>query len=68
MTTTPGAPKPQVVTWLGVRPIVAILIVLQLATPAVLLVARHIDPSLGQLPFGWQMHTTCWGSDNPRCD
>ena len=51
----------------GLRPIVIVLIVLQVALPSTLLVVRHLDPSIGQLPFGWQMHTTCWGSDNPKC-
>lgn len=41
-------------TWL-----VAIAIVI---VPALLLILRWEDPSRGQIPFGWQMHTSCWGS------
>ena len=53
---------------LSARPIVVVLIAAQILIPAVLLGVRHLDPSRGQLPFGWQMHTTCWGSDAPICD
>jgi hypothetical protein len=56
------------VAGMAVRPIVILLVVAQIAVPAVLLVARHLDPDRGQLPFGWQMHTTCWGSDASVCD
>ena len=52
----------------SVRPIVVVLIVAQILIPAVLLGVRHLDPSRGQLPFGWQMHTTCWGTDASVCD
>lgn len=45
--------------------VVALAIVL---VPAALLVARWDDPSRGQIPFGWQMHTSCWGAtDDPQC-
>lgn len=53
---------------LTLRPIVILLIVAQLAIPAVMLGVRHLDPTRGQIPFGWQMHTNCWGSDAPVCD
>ena len=53
---------------LSLRPIVILIIAAQILIPAVLLTARHLDPGRGQLPFGWQMHTTCWGSDAPICD
>jgi len=44
---------------LRVRLMVALLVLV----PAVMLGIRIADPSLGQLPFGWQMHTSCWGAD-----
>jgi hypothetical protein len=51
------------------RPIVIVLIVLQILIPAVMLGLRIADPSRGQLPFGWQMHTLCWGAeDRPACE
>ena len=53
---------------LSLRPIVIVLIAAQILIPTVLLTVRHLDPGRGQLPFGWQMHTTCWGSDAPICD
>lgn len=34
--------------------------------PLVLLIVRWEDPSRGQLPFGWQMHTSCWGAPDDR--
>ena len=37
--------------------VVALAIVL---VPAVLLVLRWESPSRGPIPFGWQMHTSCW--------
>lgn len=39
-----------------------VLIALQVLIPTVLLVVRIADPSAGQLPFGWQMHTGLWGA------
>lgn len=39
--------------------VVALAIVL---VPMVLLGVRWAAPSLGQIPFGWQMHTSCWGN------
>lgn len=39
------------------------LIVLMFVIPTLMLVLRWTDPSLGQLPFGWQMHTQCWGQE-----
>jgi hypothetical protein len=48
-----------------VRRIVVALIVLQVLVPASLLAVRIADPSLGQLPFGWQMHTSCWEREPP---
>lgn len=46
--------------------VVAVAIVL---IPTVLLVVRWEDPSRGQIPFGWQMHTSCWGdSGDTGCD
>ena len=47
------------------RPLVLLLILAQVLIPAVLLGIRIADPSLGQLPFGWQMHTSCWGQSDP---
>lgn len=41
--------------------VVALAIVL---VPTLLLILRWEDPSRGQIPFGWQMHTSCWG-DSP---
>ena len=36
--------------------------------PTVLLLVRWDDPSRGQIPFGWQMHSSCWGAvDDPSC-
>ncbi len=49
------------------RPIVAILIALMVLTPALMLALRIADPTRGQAPFGWQMHTTCWGTEDDRC-
>jgi hypothetical protein len=60
--------RPSGLFGLSVRPIVILIIVAQVLIPTVLLAARHLDPTRGQLPFGWQMHTTCWGSDAPICD
>lgn len=45
--------------------LVLALIAAQVLIPAVLLVVRASDPSVGQLPFGWQMHTSSWGQDGP---
>ena len=42
-----------------------ILIALQVLIPLVLMGVRIADPSLSQLPFGWQMHTDCWGLEEP---
>lgn len=39
--------------------VVALAIVL---VPTLLLILRWSDPSRGQIPFGWQMHTSCWGN------
>lgn len=39
------------------------VVVLQVLVPAIMLVARWQDPSVGQVPFGWQMHTNCWGAE-----
>ena len=51
-----------------VRPIVSLLIIAQFVIPAVLLAVRWQEPTRGQLPFGWQMHTTCWAfEDDTRC-
>jgi hypothetical protein len=41
------------------------LLALQIVIPAVMLVARIDDPTRGQMPFGWQMHTACWGDNYP---
>jgi len=41
-----------------------VILVLLVLLPAVLLAARWQDPTRGQLPFGWQMHTTCWGAED----
>lgn len=43
------------------RPVVVVLIVLQILVPAIMLAARISDPSAGQMLGGWQMHTGCWG-------
>ena len=40
-----------------------LLIIVQIVIPMVLLIARWQDPSIGVQPFGWQVHTNCWGSD-----
>lgn len=40
-----------------------IIIVLQISIPSVMLAVRWHDPSGNQMPFGWQMHTSCWGAD-----
>lgn len=45
------------------RRLVWILVALQILIPLMLLVARWQDPSIGVQPFGWQVHTNCWGSD-----
>jgi hypothetical protein len=51
-----------------VRRRVWVLISLQVLVPSVLLALRWSDPSLGPLPFGWQMHTNCWGAEaDPAC-
>jgi len=44
---------------------VKVLIALQLLIPALLLGVRWADPSAGQQPFGWQMHTSCWEREPP---
>lgn len=49
----------------GWRLRVKVLIAVQLLVPAILLGVRWADPSAGQQPFGWQMHTSCWGSEEP---
>lgn len=46
------------------RYLVVALIALQVFIPTILLIVRWMDPSLGQLPFGWQMHTSCWGQEH----
>lgn len=51
---------------LALRPVIVVVIALQVLIPAVLLGVRVADPDRGQLPFGWQMHTTCWQSDPPE--
>jgi hypothetical protein len=48
-----------------VRRRVYVLIALQVMVPLVLLGLRWNDPGLNQLPFGWQMHTDCWGAEEP---
>jgi hypothetical protein len=48
-----------------VRRRVWVIIAIQLVIPAVLLLVRWSDPSVGQLRGGWQMHTSCWGRDEP---
>ena len=48
------------------RRLIMALVLLQIVVPAVMLGLRIGDPSLGQLPFGWQMHTSCWGAE-PGC-
>lgn len=45
------------------RRLVWTLVVVQVLIPAVLLGVRIADPAAGQLPFGWQMHTACWGNE-----
>lgn len=50
------------------RAIVVALIAAQVLVPTVALGLRVQDPARGQVPFGWQMHTTCWGSDIATCD
>ncbi|MFA9431676.1 hypothetical protein [Egicoccus sp. AB-alg2] len=45
---------------------VGVLIVLQILLPLAMLGLRWSDPTLDQLPFGWQMHTGCWGAEH-RC-
>ena len=50
----------------ALRAVVRLLVVLQVAVPAVLFLARVDEPSRGQLPFGWQMHSSCWGAE-PAC-
>jgi hypothetical protein len=49
-----------------VRRRVYLLVALQILVPLTLLVIRVASPELGQLRFGWQMHTSCWGQD-PSC-
>lgn len=49
------------------RPVLVLVVVLQILIPLVMLGIRHLEPERGQLPLGWQMHTTCWGLDDPRC-
>jgi hypothetical protein len=44
---------------------VKVLIAVQILIPAVLLGVRWADPSSGQQSFGWQMHTQCWGREEP---
>lgn len=48
-----------------IRRIVVVLIVVQILLPALMLAVRVSDPSVGQVPFGWQMHTSCWERDDP---
>jgi hypothetical protein len=48
-----------------VRKRVWVLVAVQIAIPLVLLAMRWADPSAGQLRFGWQMHTVCWGREPP---
>jgi hypothetical protein len=50
------------------RPIVATILVLIVLIPTVMLVLRIQEPSRNQAPFGWQMHTTCWGIEGGLCD
>ena len=46
----------------------AALLCLLVLTPTTCLLLRWSDPSLGQIPTGWQMHTKCWGAeDEPKC-
>ena len=62
-------------TWQDVRAVVAATrrrtLVVALAVvlvPTLLLIVRWENPSRGQIPFGWQMHTSCWGdSGNAQC-
>ena len=45
--------------------VVALAVVL---VPTLLLIVRWENPSRGQIPFGWQMHTSCWGdSRDTQC-
>lgn len=44
---------------------VYVLIAVQVLLPAIMLAIRWMDPSVGKLPFGWQVHTSCWGV--PTC-
>lgn len=38
-----------------------ILVLAIVLVPTALLLLRWEDPGRGQIPFGWQMHTSCWG-------
>lgn len=42
-----------------------VVIAVQILIPTVMLVLRIDDPARHQLPFGWQMHTSCWGDNDP---
>ncbi len=44
---------------------VKLVLIAQILIPAVLLGVRWNDPSVGQQRAGWQMHTACWGKDEP---
>lgn len=52
----------------GQRRVVLVLMALMIIIPLTMLAIRVDDPRRGQIPFGWQMHTTCWGSDADVCD
>jgi hypothetical protein len=45
------------------RRLVWLLVTLQILIPLTMLIARWQDPSIGVQPFGWQVHTNCWGTD-----
>lgn len=49
------------------RPIALLIILLLVVVPTMMMLLRIDDPSRGQAPFGWQMHTTCWGVEDERC-
>jgi hypothetical protein len=40
-----------------------IVAVVMILLPTAMLVVRWNEPGLGQMPFGWQMHTVCWGAE-----
>lgn len=47
---------------------IRLLLLAIVLVPTVLLALRWEDPSRGQIPFGWHMHTSCWGhAGDPEC-